>query len=308
MLLVSCRTSTVAANNGDRVLARAGKTRRVLRRAAGMLVVLAALTTTGQSTAGDRELTESSDFRVRVQAALRLGHTGGASARADLEVGLRDAHPAVRVACAVALGTMGDASAIPALQQAMRTESFPSAKSSMKDTIEKLRARNGGGSAGANAAPVDPSAGVEKAKYVVQLGAMRNNTGQRADLDAVMRTAARAKAGSIKGAVILDNPDAAILRRAGERKIPVLLVDGSLTRLSQSTGRDGGLVVSAQVDLSIRRVPQQTLKGMVSGNASASDDARNTNRGLNELQNRAVNGAVESAMSSVGSEIAALAK
>ena len=245
-----------------------------------------------------------------MQAALRLGRTGGTSARADLEVGLRDAHPAVRVACAVALGTMGDASAIPALQQAMRTESFPSAKTSMKDTIDKLRAGGAGGAAaaGGNTAPVDPSAGVEKAKYVVQLGAMRNTTGQRADLDTVMRSAARAKAGSIKGAVVLDNPDAAILRRAGERKIPVLLVDGSLTRLSQSTGRDGGLIVSAQVDLSIRRVPQQTLKGMVSGNASASDDARNTNKGLNELQNRAVNGAVESAMSSVGSEIAALAK
>jgi hypothetical protein len=278
-----------------------------------MVLVLAAVTTSGHSIASDRELTESSDFRVRVQAALRLGRTGGTSARADLEVGLRDAHPAVRVACAVALGTMRDASAIPALQQAMRTESFPSAKTSMKDTIEKLRA--GGASAAAaaaaaaaNTAPVDPSAGVEKAKYVVQLGAMRNTTGQRADLDTIMRSAARAKAGSIKGAVVLDNPDAAILRRAGERKIPVLLVDGSLTRLSQSTGRDGGLIVSAQVDLSIRRVPQQTLRGMVSGNASASDDARNTNRGLNELQNRAVNGAVESAMSSVGSEIAALAK
>jgi hypothetical protein len=282
------------------------------RHVAGLLLVAAALTTSGHfkdARAGDRELTESGDFRVRVQAALRLGRSGGTSARADLEVGLRDAHPAVRVACAVALGTMGDASAIPALQQAMRTESFPSAKTSMKDTIDKLRAGgSGGGSASGSNAPVDLTAGVEKAKYVVQLGAMRNTTGQRADLDSVMRSAARAKAGSIKGAVILDNPDAAILRRAGERKIPVLLVDGSLTRLSQSTGRDGGLVVSAQVDLSIRRVPQQTLKGMVSGNASASDDARNTNKGLSELQNRAVNGAVESAMSSVGSEIAALAK
>lgn len=279
-----------------------------MRRATSLMLVVAALTASGHShdaRAGDRELTESSDFRVRVQAALRLGRTGGTSARADLEVGLRDAHPAVRVACAVALGTMGDASAIPALQHAMKTESFPSAKTSMKETIDKLRA---GGHGSAGSASVDPSAGVEKAKYVVQLGTMRNTTGQRADLDTIMRSTARAKAGSIKGAVILDNPDAAILRRAGERKIPVLLVDGSLTRLSQSTGRDGGLIVSAQVDLSIRRVPQQTLKGMVSGNASASDDARNTNKGLNELQNRAVNGAVESAMSSVGSEIAALAK
>jgi hypothetical protein len=301
LLLVSSRPS---------VTSRSTRSRRAIRRLAAMVLVLASVTTSGHSIAGDRELTESSDFRVRVQAALRLGRTGGTSARADLEVGLRDAHPAVRVACAVALGTMGDASAIPALQQAMRTESFPSAKTSMKGTIDKLRAGGAAGAAaaGATSAPVDPSAGVEKAKYVVQLGAMRNTTGQRADLDSVMRSAARAKAGSIKGAVVLDNPDAAILRRAGERKIPVLLVDGSLTRLSQSTGRDGGLIVSAQVDLSIRRVPQQTLKGMVSGNASASDDARNANKGLNELQNRAVNGAVESAMSSVGSEIAALAK
>ena len=278
-----------------------------------MLLVLAAVTTSGHSTAGDRELTESSDFRVRVQAALRLGRTGGAASRADLETGLRDAHPAVRVASAVALGTIGDAAAIPALQQAMRGESFASVKSSMKDTIEKLHAGGSGSGAagGAAGAAGNPTMGVEKAKYVVQLGAMRNTTGQRADLDTIMRSAARAKAGSIKGAVILDTPDAGVLRRASERKIPVLLVDGNLTRLSQTTAKDGGVIVSAQVDFSIRRVPQQTLKGMVSGNASASDDARNASNAssrVTELQNRAVNGAVESAMSSVGSEIAALAK
>ncbi len=275
------------------------------------MLVLAVLTTGGHSTAGDRagdrELAESSDFRVRVQAALRLGRVGGAQSRTDLEVGLRDAHPAVRVACAVSLGGMGDAAAVPALQQAMKGESFASVKTSMNDAIEKLRNTNRAAAA-AGGGRADASGGVERAKYVVQLGAMRNATGQRADLDTMMRSTARAKAGSIKGALILDNPDAAILRRAGERKIPVLLVDANLTRLSQSTATDGGVVVSAQVDLSIRKVPQQTLRGMVSGNASASDDAHASNRGITELQNRAVNGAVESAMQSVGSEIAALAK
>jgi hypothetical protein len=270
------------------------------------MIVLAAVTASGHSTAGDRELADSADFRVRVHAALRLGHTGGAAARADLEAGLRDAHPAVRVACAVALGQMGDAAAAPALAQAMKSESFASAKTSMKEAHDKLRA--GGGAAAQGVAAASGNPGVEKAQYVVQLGTMRNNTGQRADLDNVMRSAARMKAGSIKNAVILDNPDAAILRRAGERKIPVLLVDGNLSRLSQTTGKDGGLIVSAQVDLSIIRVPGQTLKGMVSGKASASDDARNMNKGITELQNRAVNGAIESAMSSMGSEIAALAK
>jgi hypothetical protein len=272
-----------------------------------MMLVLAAVTASGHSTAGDRDLTESADFRVRVHAALRLGRTGGAAARADLEAGLRDAHPAVRVACAVALGQMGDAAAAPALAQAMKSESFPSAKTSMKEAHDKLRAGNPGAQ-GAAAAASSVSPGVEKAHYVVQLGTMRNNTGQRADLDTMMRSAARAKAGTIKNAMILDNPDAAVLRRAGERKIPVLIVDGNLSRLSQTTGRDGGLIVSAQVDLSIIRVPGQTLKGTVSGKASASDDARNMNKGITELQNRAVNGAIESAMSSVSSEIAALAK
>lgn len=266
---------------------------------ARVAVALAVVTTTGHSSAKDTELAESSDFRVRVQAALRLGRAGGAQSRVDLEHGLRDAHPAVRVACAVALGTVGDAGAVPALLEATRSESYASVKSSMNVAIDKLRV--GGAKEGA---PV----GVERAKYVVQLGALRNSTGQRSDLDTLMRQAARAKAGSIKGALILDSADAAILRRASERKIPVLLVDGNLSRLSQSTGRDGGVTVSAQVDLAVRRVPQQTLRGMVSGNASASDDARNSNKHIIELQNRAVNGAVESAMSSVGSGIAALAQ
>ncbi len=272
-----------------------------------MLLALAALTTSGHSTAGDRDLAEASDFRVRVQAALRLGRTGGTASRVDLEGGLRDAHPAVRVACAVALGNVGDATAVSSLEKAMRGETFASVKSAMKDSIDKLHAGvappSGGGGGGS-----DASGGVERAKYVVQLGTMRNQTGQRSDIDTMMRSTARAKAGSIKGALVLDNPDAAILRRATERKIPVLLVDANLTRLSQSTAKDGGVVISAQVDLSIRRVPQQTLKGMVSGNASASDDARANTNGIAELQNRAVNGAVESAMSSVGSGIAALAK
>lgn len=273
-----------------------------------MLLALAALTTSGHSTAGDRDLAEASDFRVRVQAALRLGRVGGTSSRVDLESGLRDAHPAVRVACAVALGNVGDAAAVPSLEKAMRGETYASVKSAMKDSIDKLHGSAAPAAAAAAGGGGDASGGVERAKYVVQLGTIRNVTGQRSDIDTMMRSTARAKAGSIKGALVLDNPDAAILRRAEQRKIPVLLVDANLTRLSQSTAKDGGVIISAQVDLSIRRVPQQTLRGMVSGNASASDDARANTNGIAELQNRAVNGAVESAMGSVGSEIAALAK
>lgn len=254
----------------------------------------------------DHELTESPDFRVRVQAALRLGRLGGESARSDLEAGLHDAHPAVRAACAVALGTLGEAGAVPALERAMRTETLPGVKSSMKDSIDKLKRGTPAPSATSTAPPANTdSPTVERAKYVVQVGNIRNATGQRSDLDGIMRATARAKAHSIKGAIVLDSPDGAIMQRASERKIPVLLLDGNLSRLSQSTAAGGAVIISAQVDLSVRRIPQQTLRGMVSGNASASDEA---GKGITELQNRAVNGAVESAIASVGSEIAALAR
>lgn len=272
--------------------------RSLLSRVVGVVVVVIAMAPAGDSVALDRDLAEASDFRVRVQAALRLGRQG-ASARADLEAGLRDVHPAVRVACAVALGNLGDAVSVPAIEQAIRTESMASARTAMQDVVARLRSPRTG----------DASASVESAKYVVQLGAMRNNTGVRTnDFDGVMKQAARSKARSIKGALVVDGTDSAILQRATEKKIPVLLVDGALSRLTQTTGRDGGVIVTARVDLSVRRVPQQTLKGTVSGNASATDDSRASQKAITELQNRAVGGAVESAVSSVASEIAVLAK
>ena len=173
----------------------------------------------------------------------------------------------------------------------------------MSEIIKKLKSRGaGGGSSDANAA-------LDRAKYVVQLGQLRNTSGVRSgDLDAVMRQAAKQKAGVIKGAVVLDSSDTALLQQANAKQIPVLQLDGNLTKLVQSRGSDGGVIVSASVDLTIRKVPQQILKGMVKGNASATGDSRTSKGSLAELENRAVGGAVESAMTSVGSDIATLAK
>lgn len=279
------------------------KRRSVPWRALRAALVLAALTVAGHSVARDRELAESPDFRVRVQAALRLGRAG-ASSRADLEMGLRDAHPAVRVACAAGLGTIGDQSAIPALERAMKNESSATVRSAMKETIDKLRA-----SAAVKTGSPDSSTSLTGARYVVQLGSMKNLSGMRgADLDGVMRQAARAKAGTIQGAVIIDGADPSVVKRATDKRIPVLLVDGNLIKLTQVVGVDGSTVVSAKVDVSIRKLPGQTLRGTVSGNASASHGARGSDQAIQELQNRVVGGAVESAVGSMGAELAALSK
>ncbi len=267
-----------------------------------LMVSFVLITTDHVAEAQDRELTESPDFRVRVQAALRLGRSG-ASARKDLEGGLRDAHPAVRVACAAALANIGDAAAIPALERAAKSESYATVKSAMNETIGKLR-----GSSNVKDANSDKPTSLAGARYVVQLGSMKNISGMRGDdLDTVMRQAARAKAGTIKGAVVIDGNDPSVVKKATEKRIPVLQVDGNLTKLTQVVGTDGSTVISAKVDMSIRKLPGQTLKGTVSGNASGSAGSRGT-QGLTDLQNRVVGGAVESAMGSMGAELAALSK
>lgn len=275
----------------------------VLWRVLGAMLVVATLSFAGHSAAYDRELNDAPDFRVRVQAALRLGRAGPSS-RADLERGLRDAHPAVRVACAAALGSVGDPAAIPALERAIRGETYGTVKTAMKDTVEKLRA-----AANVRSASAGGSVSLAGARYVVQLGAMRNVSGVRAEgLDGIMRSAARAKAGTIKGALVVDGSDPALIKRAADKRIPVLQVDGNLTKLTQIAGTDGATVISAKVDMSIRKLPGQTLTGTVSGSASASNGARASVQGLRELQNRVVGGAVESAMGSMGSELASFAK
>jgi hypothetical protein len=274
-----------------------------LLRALGLGLVMVALTTTSHSIAQDRELAESPDFRVRVQAALSLGRSGP-GARGDLENALRDAHPAVRVAAAAALTSVGDSAAIPALERAMRSETSPTVKSAMKDTIDRLR-----GNANVKGPNPDTPTSLAGARYVLQLGTMHNISGQRgADLDGIMRQAARSKAGTIKDTVVVDGSDPNVLKKAVEKRIPILQVDGNLIKLTQAVGTDGATVISAKVDMSIRKLPGQTLKGTVSGNASGSNGSRVTNQAIQELQDRVVGGAVESAMGSMGNEIAALSK
>lgn len=267
-------------------------------------MIVAALMVTGHSGATDRELTESADFRVRVQAALRLGRAGP-SARTDLESGLRDAHPAVRVACAAGLGNIGDPASIPALERAVRSETYATVKTAMQETIGKLQGSAAVHGSGSTSSP----ASLGNARYVVQLGSMTNISGVRSsDLDGVMRRAARAKAGTIQGALVVDGSNPGILKQATDKRIPVLQVDGNLTKLTQSTSTEGATIISAKVDMSIRKLPGQTLKGMVSGNASASHGSRSSSQGIVDLQDRVVGGAVESAMGSMGAELASLSK
>jgi hypothetical protein len=221
---------------------------------------------------------DNSDWRVRVANAAQLGKTGGPGARQQLESGLSDSHYAVRSTCAAALKSLGDRNAIPALEAAEASEPNDKAKHIMHDAIDTLRVGN--------------------AKYVVSVGTMKSSS-HGGSFDGVMRSAAKSKASALNGAVVVDGSDPAFFKSATNKKIPVLILDGTLTQLTQ-TGQGGGVTVSAKVNVAIS-TPKAGLKAMVAGNGSASGGA------VPDLQERAVGAAVGGAVSSVTSQINVLA-
>ena len=242
-----------------------------------------------RSESAGADLAHAADFRVRVSAALMIGKTHPEGGRVMLEHALGDTHPAVRTAAAAALGALGDPAAIAALERTMRGESSGSVRSQIQSTIAALRGGSGGGGGGTKAA------NGANARYVVQIGAMKNATNVRgADLSNVLRAAVRSQAASLPGAVVVDAGDGS-QDHAGAR-MPVLLLDGQLTRLSQNAS-SGSMRIEAQVEFSVRRIPQQTLQGTLTGRATSIEPVRGMSAGrVVELQNQAVGGAVESAM------------
>ncbi|WP_394848243.1 HEAT repeat domain-containing protein [Pendulispora brunnea] len=240
--------------------------------------------------AARREITKADDFRVRLGAALVIGRTKPPDGRQLLEKALSDPHPAVRAAAAAALGSYGDAAAIPALEQHLETEGAASVRTQLEGSLATLRGGGGGGKAAKGSA-----------KYVLQLGSMRNASGvggSRGDqLGQVLRSAARERAASVPGAFLAPDPQTAA-RRASEQHVPVLVIDGTLVRMTQQTQANGTVGFSAQVDFSVRKVPEHSLRASLTGNAMSIGTARSL---VNEqrvfaLQDQAVDGAVESAM------------
>jgi plasmid stability protein len=238
-----------------------------------------------------RELAESTDFRVRVSAALYLGRTKPAGAREVLEHALTDAHPTVRVAAAAALGSLGDAAAIGALSRRLPDESSASVRAQITSSVEQLRR-------GVAAAEGEPDTGAAQlgpnVHLVVRLGTMRNGSGVRGeDMRRVLQRAAHTRARVLKGAAVIES-DPAVIAQASARHLPVLTLDGSLQALTESRVADS-VQVQARVEFAIRR--EQTLRGTLSGAATTFGSGQSlSDQGRRQLQDDAVDGAVQSAM------------
>jgi hypothetical protein len=263
--------------------------RSVIRMLAGSAALAFAVATSGASAqdvyaTAKRDIIVAQDFRVRVSAALLLGKSHDPTARGPLERALSDQHPAVRTAAAAGLGALGEKDAIVALERQMQSDASESVKSQIKSSLERLKG------------PAAPSlAGVQ---YVVQIGTMKNSTPIRGEaLAAVLRQATKSKAGALPKVAVAEASDAAVLKQALEKKVPILALDGTVLKIAQ--GRSGQLVTfQAQVEFTLRRVSDQTLKGLLTGSATAMDSVRalGNQQRLSELQDQAIEAAVESAL------------
>jgi hypothetical protein len=243
------------------------------------------------------DLAHAADFRVRVSAALLLGKTRPEGARIMLEHALDDAHAAVRTAAAAALASLGDPAAVPALDRHSKNESSGSARAQMRTSIAAL---SHSGEALQPPAPVH-------SRYAVAIGRMKNLTGVRGgELSNVLRDAARLQAHSLPGAIVYDEGDPGTTRAAN--KMPVLLLEGQITRMAQAQSGDA-MRIEARVEFSVKRVPQQTLKGTLSGGATTVESVRTLSaERLIELENQTVGSAVESALRGADSGLTLAAK
>jgi hypothetical protein len=220
----------------------------------------------------------SSDYRVRMSAALVLGRSSEASARKDLERLLSDSHPAVRAAAAASLAKVGDAESVKILKSRLESEREDSVRVQITRAVEAAEAR-------------------KTKKLFVQVGTFRNTSKSGgANISKIGNSAARTNA--VKYAQLVDTDESAA--SAAGKQSRVVRLEGELRSLSLS--KQGGIVtVHAKVEFSVIQLPGKTLKGVISGAATS----RDAGVSVATLQEMAVQGAVESALGNAGPSLLA---
>ena len=237
-------------------------------------------------------LKETSDFRVRVQAALQLGKAADDAALEPLVSALDDPNESVRAAAAAALKQLGDPRAIEPLKE-RRLDRSKAVREQIRDSLDTL-------------AKVQATA---TAKVLVQLGTMKNQTTVKgSSIEAQLATESRKKLGELPGVEVLsDKVDSK--KTAREKKLPLVLVSGQIQKLKAS--REGTEVVySASVEYVLHTMPDQSIAAKVSGSASGTlteAEAKDRERAA-ELRHEVLAAAIASALRRAPSAIRAAAR
>jgi hypothetical protein len=198
-------------------------------------------------------LRSSSDFRVRVQAALELGKTADEHALSALVSALDDGDASVRAAAAAALGKLGVSRGVRPLKEHL-ADSSDNVRSAVKSAIALLTPK-----AEASAAP-------EAQRILVKLGSVHNGTRVKSRaLEREILAESRKKLAEMPGIDVLPSEAPEATSALGA---PLVMVTPSIQRLAAS--RDGdSIVYSASIEYILHAMPDEAIMARISGSASA---------------------------------------
>jgi hypothetical protein len=239
-------------------------------------------------------LRNSGNYRVRVQSAQSLGRIRDPSTVQPLVESLRDEHPAVRAAAALALGRIGSPDALPQLRRLAADQSQPAeVVSQAQGAIEQIGTMNrmsGGSSASSSASSTST-------RFYVGVGEMGNTTGRRSgELEKTLERLVRdelARSGGIKLAPARETPSQTKRVLQG-KSWTGYYVQGSVTRLEEVSGQ-----IHAVISIMILSNPERDLRMMLQGRGTAaiSGQANPSPSEQRSLEDSAIEGAVRGAIS-----------
>ena len=204
-----------------------------------------------------RTLTEDTNYKVRVQAALVLGKLGDASAVGCLSRALTDQNKTVRAMAAQALGQIGDPTAADVLRALAKRDSDSFVKAQTEKALALLSGAPGG---------------PKKMKMFLNFGpftgGVKSAIGEPVK---VVRDTLQAELGKLPLVSLVALPD------AGKNGATAFWIDGNVTRLDEVAG-GSSTEVSCGVKVMVARWPSKSIISWTSAEASVQSGSRPRDR------------------------------
>ena len=209
-----------------------------------------------------RAVTEDTNYKVRVQAALVLGKLGDPRAVQPLIKALADQNKTVRGIAASALGQLGDAAAVDPLRGLLRRETDPFVRGQAEKAMAALAARGGAGS--------------KRAKIYVNFGGFVGGVKSAGPEAAkVLHEALSRELGKLP--IVTLTLSAADQHNFGKTGMSGFYIDGNITKLEDSSA-GGGAETSCDVKVMVASWPQKSIIMWTNAGASVQSGSRPRDR------------------------------
>ena len=249
-------------------------------------------------------LSQPSDFRIRVQAALAIGNLKDPTFIQPLVGALSDGDPAVRAAAAVALEKIADPSATGALRRALRDPSTAVRRQAELALAALERAALPRSEE--RATSVEPGPELDAStRWIVHVGDVEDRSDTSADASARFREEVIRHLQTLPGIAVV--PAAALdeshARIAARRRLPELRVDGTILRIRREQ-HGPTVAIRCEVSVMLLDAASRSIRAALSGSATGTQNATSLSPERERtLTRETLVAAVRSAMSRAGAAL-----